>query len=85
MVIAVDNFGNLISNIDQALIADIAEPQVRAGGLSFPLRRTYGDVQPGDYLALVNSFGVVEIARAERSAAEGLGLGRGAPLVVERP
>jgi S-adenosyl-L-methionine hydrolase (adenosine-forming) len=85
VIIAVDNFGNLISNIDQSLVAGIAEPVVRAGGLSFPLRRTYGDVQPGDYLALVNSFGVVEIARAERSAAEGLGLGRGAPLVVERP
>jgi hypothetical protein len=33
-------------------------------------------------LALVNSFGVVEIARAERSAAEALGLGRGAPVIV---
>jgi S-adenosylmethionine hydrolase len=46
------------------------------------LRRTYGHVQPGDNLALVNSFGVVEVARAEQSAAEGLGLGRGAPVVV---
>jgi S-adenosylmethionine hydrolase len=46
------------------------------------LLRTYGDAQPGDYLALVNSFGVLEIARAEQSAAEGLGLSRGAPIVV---
>jgi S-adenosylmethionine hydrolase len=46
------------------------------------LRRTYGDVRPGEYLALVNSFGVVELARAEQSAAEGLGLGRGAPVVI---
>ena len=38
-----------------------------------------GIARPGEYLALVNSFGVVEIARAEQSAAEGLGLaGRGA-------
>jgi len=42
----------------------------------------FGDVKPGDYLALVNSFGVVEIARAEQSAADGLGLGRGAPVVI---
>ena len=55
---------------------------VRTGGHSFPLKRTYGDVRPGDYLALVNSFGVIEIARAEQSAAEGLGLGRGTPLIV---
>ena len=34
----------------------------------------------------MNSFGVVEIARAEDSAAEGLGLSRGAPVVVrDRP
>jgi S-adenosylmethionine hydrolase len=52
------------------------------GGRELPLRRTYSDVRPGEYLALVNSFGVVEVARAERSAAEGLGLERGAPVLV---
>jgi len=82
VVIAVDNFGNLISNIDETLIAGIRSPRVRAGGHVFPLRRTYGDARPGDYLALVNSFGVVEVARAEQSAADGLGLERGAPVVV---
>jgi S-adenosylmethionine hydrolase len=46
------------------------------------LRRTYSDVRPGEYVALINSFGVLEVARAEKSAAEGLGLGRGAPIVV---
>jgi len=30
----------------------------------------------------VNSFGVVEIARAEGSAADGLGSARGAPLII---
>ncbi len=82
VVIAVDNFGNLISNIDESLLAAVARPEVRAGGHVFALRRTYGDVRPGDYLALVNSFGVVEIARAEQSAADGLGLERGAPVVI---
>ncbi len=82
VVIAVDNFGNLITNIDAALLSDIKTPRVRAGGRVFPLRRTYGDVLPGDYLALINSFGVVEVARAEQSAADGLGLERGAPVVV---
>lgn len=82
VVIAVDHFGNLISNIDHALIADFKHPTVRAGGHVFPLRRTYGDVRPGEYLALINSFGVVELARAEQSAADGLGLERGSPVVV---
>ena len=43
---------------------------------------TYGRAKPGEYLALINSFGVVEIARAESNAAEGLGSERGAPLRV---
>jgi hypothetical protein len=82
VVITIDNFGNLISNIDATLIERFRLPLVHAGNHAFPLLRTYGDTRPGEYLALVNSFGVVEIARAEQSAAEGLGLSRGAPVVV---
>lgn len=81
-VIALDTFGNLITDIDAALIAAFRRPEVLVAGLRLPLRRTYGDARPGDYLALVNSFGVVEIARAEGSAAEGLGVSRGAPVTV---
>ncbi len=84
VVITIDHFGNLISNIDAALIEGFSHPVVRTAGHSFPLRRTYGDVRPGEYLALINSFGVIELARAEQSAAEGLGLGRGAPVIVSR-
>ncbi|MDY6947962.1 MAG: SAM-dependent chlorinase/fluorinase [Pseudomonadota bacterium] len=82
MVITTDHFGNLITNIDGTLIESFRRPMVKTGGHSFALRRTYGDVSPGEFLALVNSFGVVEIARAEQSAAEALGLGRGAPVLV---
>jgi len=82
VVITIDHFGNLITNIDADLIKGFQKPHVHAGNRSFDLLRTYGDTQPGQYLALVNSFGVVEIARAEQSAADGLGLGRGAPVVV---
>jgi S-adenosylmethionine hydrolase len=81
-VVTIDHFGNLITNIEARHLAKLAHPVVRVGGREFALRRTYSDVRPGDYLALVNSFGVVEIAQAERSAAEGLGLARGAPVVV---
>ena len=82
VVIAIDHFGNLITNIDGALIERFRLPLVHAGSHSFPLLRTYGDTRPGEYLALVNSFGVIEIARAEDNAAEGLGLSRGAPVIV---
>ena len=82
VVITIDHFGNLISNIDAESIRSFASASVQVGAHRFPLRRTYGDVPPGQYLALINSFGVIEIARAEQSAADGLGVGRGAPVVV---
>ena len=82
MVITIDHFGNLITNIEAPLIERFRLPLVHAGNHAFPLLRTYGDSKPGEYLALINSFGVLEIARAENSAAEGLGLSRGAPVVV---
>lgn len=81
-VITVDSFGNLISNIDRTLVERLTDPVVRIAGLTLTLSETYGRVEPGDYLALINSFGVVEVARAEGNAADSLGLDRGAPLVV---
>ncbi|MGC8520670.1 MAG: SAM hydrolase/SAM-dependent halogenase family protein [Steroidobacteraceae bacterium] len=82
VVITIDHFGNLITNIDGTLIERFRLPLVHAGHHALPLLRTYGESRPGEYLALINSFGVVEIARAEQSAADGLGLGRGAPVTV---
>ena len=82
VVVTLDHFGNLITNIEGDLLASFRHAVVHAAGHELPLKRTYGDAQPGQYLALVNSFGVLELARAEQSAAEGLGLGRGAPVTV---
>ena len=76
------NLGPRVTNIEPRHLRGLAHPVVRVAGREFALRRTYSDVRPGEYLALVNSFGVVEVAQAERSAAEGLGLARGAPVVV---
>ena len=82
VVITIDHFGNLITNIDAGMLEPFREPHVYAGGHTLRMLRTYAAVRPGDYLALINSFNVLEIARAEQSAAEGLGLSRGAPVVV---
>lgn len=82
VVITIDHFGNLITNIDRQLCERLRDPVVYAGNLALPLRRTYGDVRPGDPIALINSFGVVEIAVAEGRATDILGLSRGAPVSV---
>jgi len=82
MVITTDHFGNLITNIAAAELATFRRPEVRAAGHRIALARTYGEVAPGELLALVNSFDVLEIAVAEQNAAAQLGLGRGGPVVV---
>lgn len=81
-IITIDAFGNLISNIEAAMIADFGEPVAHIAGHEIAMLSTYGRAKPGDLLALVNSFDVVEIAKAEGSAADGLGSERGAPLVI---
>jgi S-adenosylmethionine hydrolase len=82
VIVTIDTFGNLISNIDASLIRDYKEPVAEIAGHQISAQPTYGRAQPGDYLTLINSFGVVEVARAEGSAADGLGSERGAPLVI---
>ncbi len=81
-VITIDHFGNLITNVESTDLDGLSAPRVRAGGHTMNFYRTYGEVAPGELLALINSFGVVEIACAEQSAAQELHLGRGAPVVV---
>lgn len=82
VVITSDNFGNLITNIEQAMFENFANPKVIAAGRELPISRTYADVSPGQLLCLINSSNVLEIACAEQSAAEALGIGRGSPIVV---
>ncbi len=81
-VITIDHFGNLITNIEADSLARLDQPRVLAAGQQLPLLDTYGRTRPGDNLALINSFGVLELACAEGNAADRLGLGRGAPVVV---
>ena len=77
-----DDLSNLITDIDVELLAGLDDPKVLVAGHQLPLLDTYSNAKPGDYLALINSFGVVEIARSEGNAAEGLGAERGAPVVI---
>ena len=81
-VVTIDHFGNLITNIDASLLPATGQVGVRVAGLQLGLADTYASRRPGDFLALINSFGVIEVARAEGSAADSLGLSHGAPVTV---
>jgi S-adenosyl-L-methionine hydrolase (adenosine-forming) len=83
VVVTIDHFGNLLTNIPGEWLRRMADPHVLLAGHSLPLRRTYGDVKPGDSLALINSFEVLEVAVSQGSAASRLGMERGAPVVVQ--
>jgi S-adenosylmethionine hydrolase len=82
VVVTIDAFGNLICNIERHHVEALQNPVVQVAGHKFDMATTYGRVQPGSYLALINSFDALEIARSEGNAAEGLGSDRGAPVIV---
>jgi S-adenosylmethionine hydrolase len=84
-VICADRYGNLISNVDEALARSSGATHVSIGGQRVPWRRTYADAAPGELLGLVNAFGVIEVAQRDGSAERHLGLTRGAPVELIAP
>jgi S-adenosylmethionine hydrolase len=77
MVITVDRFGNLITNLMSRRGGTI-----ELAGRSLPLARTYADVPAGALVALVGSSGLIEVAVRDGSAAETLGTGRGDEVLL---
>lgn len=71
-IIHIDHFGNVTTNILASAIGFHA--QVRVGGVTLPLRRTYADVESGQPLALIGSSDLLEIAVRNGSAATQLSL-----------
>ena len=82
VIVTIDTFGNLISNIERKHCAGFNDMKVRFSGRELTLQKTYANVTPGDYLALFNSFDVIEIARSEGNASQSLGAARGAPISI---
>ena len=71
-VIYIDDFGNVILNLE-----DYERPkavELPDFDLRIPYRETYGQVKPGELLALPGSHDYLEIAVNQGSAAERLGL-----------
>ena len=85
-VLRVDRFGNLVTNIDRHSFDSFAavgaiEIEV-AGHLIAGVVDTYAEAEGGSACALFGSSDHMEIAIAGGSAAERLGLRRGAPVLV---
>jgi S-adenosylmethionine hydrolase len=79
-VVHLDRFGNAVTNIAAPL--GTHEAVVVASGAEIPLVRAYADVERHQPLALIGSGGYLEIAVRDGSAADRLGLRRGAPVKV---
>ncbi len=79
---ATDRFGNLISNIPATLLPVGAEWRASIHGRTFPGRRTYADVPPGEPLALAGSHGFVEVAVHRGDARSTLGASLGDRLEI---
>src|SRR5438477_570077 len=85
-VIYVDHFGNLTTNVSAADLAALAIHLPSIGVGSVRLRgvaTSYAAAQRGEPVAVVNSWGLLEIAVREGSARDRLGAGVGAAIVIE--
>ncbi len=78
----VDDFGNLITNLEWERVDLPDEVTVRTPSGERRARRvrTYGEAEPGDLVVLSSSSGHLEIAVVEGNASEELGLKPGDPI-----
>lgn len=87
-IIWIDRFGNLITNISSEILeSTIARENfaIRAGNVEINrLNRSYAESQAGECLAIIGSFGRLEISVNQGNAARLLELKRGDPIVVRK-
>jgi S-adenosyl-L-methionine hydrolase (adenosine-forming) len=88
VVLRVDHFGNLVTNIDRKTIEKLAQGAAlaidAAGQRIERLVATYAELPSGGVGALFGSTDHLELAAPSASAAERLGLTRGAVVTVTR-
>jgi S-adenosyl-L-methionine hydrolase (adenosine-forming) len=87
LVLRVDRFGNLITNIDRKTFDKLASAplDIHVGSRQVSkIVSTYTDAAAGDVCALFGSTDHLEIAANGASAAAELGLGRGAAVHIAR-
>jgi S-adenosylmethionine hydrolase len=75
-VIAIDRFGNAITNL-----VGLRGGTIGLGAMLIPVRHTYAEVLRGAPVAVVGSTGFIEVAVRDGDAASTLGLSRGSKVV----
>lgn len=78
-----DHFGNLITSVTDDFMRRIGDVEILIGHQRIVgLGRTYAQATPGDLIALIGSSGHLEISIANGNAAQTLGLGPDAPIIL---
>ncbi len=72
MVLHVDRFGNIITNINPSQIPSESKIRIKVSEvwMELPLARTYAQAKPNEPIAVVGSHGFLEVALNQGSAAE---------------
>jgi len=83
-VIYVDHFGNLVTNVTSGALSKSADVSIRLRAAQLRgIAPSYGTARSGELVAVVGSWGLLEIAVRDGSARDRLGAGVGEPVVVE--
>ncbi|MBI1930614.1 SAM-dependent chlorinase/fluorinase [Candidatus Poribacteria bacterium] len=81
-----DHFGNLITNISHQLLKSVSMPNgfvIQAGTVEIDhLNCSYAESGVGEFLAIIGSFGRLEVSMNQGNAAQRLGLKRGDAITV---
>ena len=81
-IIHVDRFGNLVSNIEEAMVDRPVNAVAAGHGRMHGIGRYFGQVGEGEPLAHINSSGYLEIAVNRGNAAVQLGIETGQPVEI---
>jgi len=82
-VIHVDHFGNLATNITVSHIAPLNQVEISINQIKIPgIVKAFGDRQPGERIALIDSAGWLSLAVVNGNAAEAWSAGMGSRVEV---
>jgi hypothetical protein len=85
-IIHVDRFGNLITSIREEDVLRLYSRKIAFITIGSEkirgIKTSYAEVSEGELLAIIDGGGWLEISQNKRNAAQALGLGRGAQVVI---